>query len=166
MPRRDFTAAIALIALGAFISIESIRMPRMEEFGLGAYAAPGVLPGFLGCVLAILGTAMLVRAARAGGWKLFPSARPAGRHALPPGTVSLAITLVLVLIYSAVLVGLIPFWLATFLFVFAFVAFFEWEPGLTRARRIRALGIACALAIAAAVAVTWLFERMFRIHLP
>ena len=69
-----------------------------------------------------------------------------------------------------------PFWLATGIFVFLFVALFEWprrsegaaaESGTTGwSRRLRSFAIALAIAVATAAAVTYLFEEIFLVRLP
>lgn len=166
MPRRDSVTSLVLIALGIFVVIESLRMPRMEESGYGAYAAPGVLPGLIGGVIAGLGILMLIRATRAGGWKPgTATVSPAGDN-LSPGARNFGIALALVTVYSSVLVGWIPFWLATFLFVSVFIAIFEWKSGISGRRRAWTLGTAGFQGILVAVAITYLFERVFRITLP
>lgn len=165
MPRRDFVTSLVLIALGTFVSVASFRMPRMSE---DIYTAPGLVPGLLGIALIIFGVRLLVRSARAGGARLLggepgASVGEAGeRNQLSLFGAALA----MILIYAAVLVGWIAFWLATLLFVFSFIAFFEWQPNLSaKARGIR-LGTALVQAILVAAAVSFLFERVFRIHLP
>jgi putative tricarboxylic transport membrane protein len=78
----------------------------------------------------------------------------------------LGATLALTLVYAVVLVGRMPFWLATFLFVFAFIATFEWSRGRTLARHARRLGTAALEAGLVAAAVTYVFERIFLVRLP
>lgn len=162
MQRRDFYFSLVLIALGGGVIVESLRMPR--ESGYGTFAAPGLVPGILGAVLAFFGLLLLIRAARAGGWRR-ESAAPADPD--DKTTVgALAITVGLIVVYAVVLVGSVPFWLASFLFLFAFVVYFEWQPAAPPKQRARALGTAFAQAAAVAFAVTYLFENIFRVNLP
>jgi len=61
--------------------------------------------------------------------------------------------------YAVGLVGRVPFWLATFVFVSAFIAVFEY-PSRRRMAAAPLYGIATALA------VTYLFESVFLVRLP
>jgi len=69
------------------------------------------------------------------------------------------LVLVLCLGYAVGLVGRVPFWLATFVFVSAFIAVFEY-PSRRRMAAAPLYGIATALA------VTYLFESVFLVRLP
>src|SRR5680860_1827796 len=61
MARSDLGSSIVLILFGAVVAFESWRMPRYESIGGSIYSAPGLVPGFLGAVIALLGAIMLVR---------------------------------------------------------------------------------------------------------
>ena len=75
-------------------------------------------------------------------------------------------TLGLTLAYSAGLVGLMPFWLATGLFVFAFVALLEWRQDRPPGERFRDVAFAAVYAVAVAAMVTWVFQDIFLVRLP
>ena len=146
----DFWFALILCAFGGAVVVESWRMPRLAELGVDPMSAPGLTPGLLGVVLAGLGLALLSRsvwrtplpAAGEGGW---------GR---------LAITSALCFVYAAGLLGRVPFWLATALFVGAFALAFTWRGGW------RAVLFAALLAVATAAAVSTLFQEVFLVRLP
>lgn len=165
MPRTDFLFSIFLFCFGTAVMVESYRMPLMDTFGYGKYAAPGLVPGLVGAALAFLAVRLFIRSYRAGGshMRSGPSAEAGALGRLVRG---LGVALGLILIYAVVLVGAIPFWLATFLFVFVFIAFFEWNAEDTQARRLRRLGFALLQAVVVAVSVTLLFERAFLVRLP
>jgi putative tricarboxylic transport membrane protein len=120
---------------------------------------PGLVPGALGSIILALGTALLMRAARAGGWRLAGLRVEGG-----PGTQRLVLALVLCLGYAAGLVGRIPFWLATFLFVTAFVVLLEWAQA--KGPRWRRLLIAAVYGAAVSAAVTLVFQEVFLVRLP
>src|SRR5680860_554387 len=61
MARSDLGSSIVLILFGAVVAFESWRMPRYESIGGSIYSAPGLVPGLLGAVIALLGAIMLVR---------------------------------------------------------------------------------------------------------
>jgi hypothetical protein len=60
----------------------------------------------------------------------------------------------------------LPFWLATFGFVAAFVAVFEWPLAASPGERRRRLIIAVLLAATVAAVVTLVFQRVFLVRLP
>lgn len=67
-------------------------------------------------------------------------------------------------LYAGVLVGRLPFWMASALFVFAFTAAFEWSVGPVG--RLRRLVEAAVLGLAIGGIVTLVFERIFLVRLP
>jgi hypothetical protein len=169
---KDVLTALGTIILGGVILSESLRMPRFEHLGSNPYTAPGLVPGFLGVILLLLGIIMLVRdlqaAARpaAAGAEVTAEAavQPAGLH--NEGTRKLVLTLILTLGYAAVLVGRLPFAWATGIFVFLFILVFEVHNGGTAAKMLRVAGIALFEAMLVAVGVTLIFERIFLVRLP
>jgi hypothetical protein len=165
MARADFVTGIVLLALGVAVLVESLRMPTFAHLGVNPYTVPGIVPAMLGVVIGVLGAVLLVRAGRAGGWRLGLGevARDAVRSAAVHRTL---ITLFLTLAYGAVLVGRVRFWLATFLFVLAFVVVFEWPRGRTVGGHLFAVGTAVLLAAAVSAIVTYVFQHVFLVRLP
>jgi putative tricarboxylic transport membrane protein len=74
--------------------------------------------------------------------------------------------LVLTLGYAAGLVGWLPFWLATALFVGGFVALFEWRMAQNRSERVRRIGFAVLYGALIAAVVTFVFQEFFLVRLP
>ncbi len=68
--------------------------------------------------------------------------------------------------YAAGLVGRLPFWLATFLFVTGFVVLFEWPLPEARSQRARRLVFALLFGALVALAVTFVFQKIFLVRLP
>ena len=120
------------------------------------------MPGIIALVIAVLGLLLTLRAAR----------QPVSKNGEVQSQASAAsrrrfwLTLILTLTYAAVLVGRLPFWLATGLFVFAFVALVEWRTDRSAAEHMRALGFALAYAGIVAAVVTWVFQEIFLVRLP
>lgn len=152
-PRADFWFAIFLIAFGIAASVESWRMPRLENLGVDPMSVPGLTPGLLAIVITALGLTLLLRRADGLPPKSEPEAAGWGR---------LATVLGLCLVYALGLLGRVDFLVATALFVFIFALVFS-ETGASWVRRsvVSALLAACT-----AVSVTFLFERIFLIRLP
>lgn len=161
--KADFVSALVLVALGVGTVFESWRMPRLEERGIQPYTVPGLVPGFLGAIILILGVVLLLRASREGGWRLFGGAEAGARSALLQ---RVALVLFLTLGYALGLIGHVPYEIGTGLFVFAFIAIFEWRAGEALAPRARRMAAALFQAILVALVVSVVFERIFLVRLP
>jgi len=163
--RADLLFGLVLVALGIAVAFESWRMPRLTELGVHPMTAPGLVPGLLGLVTALLGGILTTRSVRTQGGvpegkigtESQDFSRQAGRFAL---------TLVLCLAYAVVLVGRVEFWLATGLFVFAFILLFEWSGERDTSGHVRAVVFAGVQAVVVAALVTVVFERIFLVRLP
>ncbi|WP_070400825.1 tripartite tricarboxylate transporter TctB family protein [Hydrogenophaga sp. PML113] len=159
--RSDLRGGAGWVGFGLLILIGSWRMERFESMGAQLYAMPGFVPGLLGSALVLLGAVLMLRgwtrrrqAARTGG---APEAGPA-----PLINRRIAATLALTLAYAAVLIGRLPFWLATAAFVAAFVALYA--PSEQRAAR--RLAVALLAGALTSAAVTWVFQSIFLVRLP
>jgi len=158
--RADLYFAVVLLAVSLAVVVESWRMPRLAELGVHPMSAPGLTPGLIGLVLALLGSALLWRSLRARAAPTADAGPSAARAGLGWWRASLA--LLLCLAYALALLGRLPFQWATALYVFAFIAAFSFE----RARPVRTLGGALLMAVAVAVSVSLLFEKLFLVRLP
>ena len=166
MAKADFVTGLVLTTLGIATLVESLRMPRFEHLNINPYTVPGLVPGMLGAIILILGAALFLRAARAGGWRLFARAPDATAWWADPGARRLLLSVALCLAYAAGLVGRLPFGLATFLFVAAFVVLFEWPLAAGRSDRRRRVLFALVFAALVSAAVTWVFQNVFLVRLP
>lgn len=111
MSRADRITALILFVLGAAMLAGGYTMDRLEIRQIHPASIPGLVPMILG-VLMMLCAGLLYRAAAAGSGD--DERVMAGGH---PGR--LAATGGLCLVYAVVLVGWLPYWLATGLFVAA-----------------------------------------------
>lgn len=165
MPRADLITSIVLMAIGLGAALESWRMPRLQQLGVSIYSAPGVVPFLLGIVIAGLGLILLVRSLRVGGLAL-PLSRSGGPLFSGDGARRFVMTAGLTLGYAVVLVGWLPFWMATTIFVGAFVLIFEWQAGRRGTGFARRAAAVAAFALAVGVSVSVLFEDIFLVRLP
>lgn len=141
-------------------------MPRFENQGAQIYQAPGLTPGLLGLGLAICGLLLVIRPAKATSsensfWANVMGSRANRRRALA--------ALVLTVGYGGILFGSVPFVIATFLFVFAFVVTFELllrPEDKTRPNLLPVILVAGALGIATSFGCQFVFEKLFLIRLP
>ena len=158
--RTDFWTGLVLAAAGLGFAVGSWRMPRLEERGINPLTAPGIVPGVLGAALLLLGLILAFRAENA--------ARPRIGIAALIGQGeqrrNLAIAFVLNVVFALVLVGLLPFWLATFLYMTTFMATFGLEPRKSdwRKRAILILAVTCGMT----AGIVYLFETLFLVRLP
>jgi hypothetical protein len=165
-PRADLIGALAWIAFGFAVIAGSLAMDRMERFGATIYTAPGLMPGLLGALIALLGVVLLVRSVRRGAvpqlqrpW--LPGAE--GRSMLARSALATGLSLV----YTLLLVGRgLPFWLASVIFVFAFMLIFYLPEQRARGQTVRGLIVAAIVAIATSAAVTFVFEQIFLVRMP
>lgn len=165
LTRLDFVFSIILTAFGAAVLVESLRMTRMEGVDVNPYSLPGIVPGFLGALLALCGLILFVRSVAAGGWRLGLSRRAFADFLGSPATRRMAVTLVLTLVYAIVLFVWTPFQIGTGLFVFAFIVTTE-AMALGRRPSWRAIASALVLAVICGVAVSYIFETLFYVRLP
>jgi Tripartite tricarboxylate transporter TctB family len=166
MVKADFVTGLIFMALGLAVVIECLRMPRFEELQVNPYTVPGLVPGILGAIILILGAVLFLRAARAGGWRLAERAPDAKPFLANPGTRRLLLSVALCLLYAGGLIGRLPFWPATFLFVAAFVILFEWPLAADRSDRARRVLWAVLLGAAISAATSFVFQEIFLVRLP
>jgi hypothetical protein len=159
MVKADFVTGMIFVALGVATVIESLRMPAFVELHAEPYTAPGIVPGLLGAALALLGALLSTRAVAA-----LPRAQDGEGvdHAWP----QIGAAFALCVGYAGVLVSRVPFELATFLFILAFILTFElWDERL-RPRWRRQTTIAVAIAASISFGISYVFREIFLIRLP
>ena len=160
--RSDLRGGAGWIGFGLLIVAESLRMDRFTSMGAVLYTMPGFVPGMIGVLLVLLGAALIVRS-RSRLRALDRPARGAGDdEAVRALNARIVLTLVLSLGYAVILIGWLPFWLATGLFVTAFTAVFA-PSDATLARKAASAVVAGVLT---SLVVTLVFERVFYVRLP
>ena len=157
--KADLITGVVLLALAAAVMYGGWTMDRLEVRRIHPASIPGLVPMGLGVVLAIAAAALVIRAWCAPG---VGGAAPAG----DARGVRFALTLGLCLLYAVGLVGHVPYAIATALFVFAFIAVFEWREAGIAGRRVRSLGTALVQAVLVAGVVSIAFEKLFLVRLP
>lgn len=163
MVRADLVAAAFFILLGVLILYGSWTMPRLEVRRIHPLTVPGLVPGMLSAALVVCGLILGIRSLRArtaGGWRVFAAAL------VSEGARRTLAVIILVLVYTLGLVGWLPFWAATSIFVFAFVLVFEVWLSPNPKPLLNSLAWGAGLAMATAIAVTLVFERLFLVRLP
>jgi len=141
-------------------------MPRFLERGIEIFTAPGVVPGFYGVVLIILSSILMLRALRRRAAHLATPGEGQPETTTTNDNTRLAVAAALGILYAVGLIGRVPFWLGTAAYVFAFIAYFEWDTASDRRQRQRNLVIAATIALAAGLGVWLVFEKLFLVRLP
>jgi putative tricarboxylic transport membrane protein len=140
-------------------------MDRMTQQGATLHTAPGLWPGIVGALLAVLGGVLVLRSwqrAQRIGWDAAP---PDDTNYAPLQSFVLATAMFFV--YALVLVGRgLPFWLGTALFVTAFVFLFQYAERRAQGKITRGIVVALACGVLTAAAVQFVFEDLFYVRLP
>ncbi len=161
-PAVDLAVAAAFFAFSAGIIGVGLSMPNYADQGGAIYQAPGFVPIFYGVVMGALSLWLAARSiGRRPHWS--PEADE-GREGNSPGRLILAAGLGILFVVG--LLGRMPFWLATAIFVGLFVMAFEWQLGAPLKARLRTLAIAIVLGLATGAAITLVFSRVFLVRLP
>ena len=158
----DLIGGIVVTIVGVAGFVESWRMPRFENRNADPFTVPGLTPGMICSVLAVLGVALVLRAlAGRGGATALPILSWPGGSAQRIG-----FTLATVALYGFVLFGNVPFIVATTIFVFIFTV------GAELLNPERKLGLvplglgALVLALATAFVIRFIFVEVFLVRLP
>ncbi len=159
----DSAVAAILIAIGLAELWGGFTMDRLEIRQIHPATIPGLLPMFLGGAMALLGAIVFV-ASRKGTSGTEGEDSVIGRREIK----AVAWVVVLAGIYALVLVGRVHFWLASSLFVAAFVLISEWPRLRVANTRRRLLTVATALIVAVGTtgAIAYMFEYGFLVRLP
>ncbi|PKL22747.1 MAG: hypothetical protein CVV48_00875 [Spirochaetae bacterium HGW-Spirochaetae-4] len=181
MPRADFITSVLLMALSAFVIIESLRMPRLEHRNINPYTIPGMVPAILGVIMGVLSITLFFRAMRYGGYRLSKhttaatssSSASAGDGSPQkvgfwhkPETLRVILTVGFCLLYAIILVGWAWYPIATFLYVFGFIVIFEYDRTKGPGEQKRIFILAGVEALLTAVLVSVVFRYVFLIRLP
>ncbi len=161
-PRADRIAALVFLALGIAMLVGGFRMDRLEIRQIHPASIPGLVPMILGGALALC-AALLYAGARTRNDE---RAAPEDGVARFSNWRDLLFTAVYSTVYALLLVGNMPFALATAIYILVFVAHFTWAPSAPWSRRIRQLVLAAAYAAVCAVSVAALFRYGFLVRLP
>jgi protein-S-isoprenylcysteine O-methyltransferase Ste14 len=167
-PRTDLRTADFWMAFGGLIVVASWRMDRMTQQGADIYSAPGLWPGIIGLLIAVLGGVLAWRSvgrARETGWDVAED-----DDTVLVGRRRFALAAGMFFFYALLLVGRgIPFWLGTALFVAAFVFVFRRADRAAGARTGTDRGdalLAIICGVVTTIVVSLVFEQLFFVRLP
>lgn len=161
--RADLLTAVVLVTLGLAVFYYSYTMPRLEARNIHPTTIPGLVPMALGAILAVLGAMLGVKAWKErseGSWGQFFVAF----RSLEAARVISA--LAMVLIFALGLVGWLPFWAASMLFLFAFIVTMEAILTTERVNWVKTFVWGSVTAIVAGAGIYYLFAELFLVRLP
>lgn len=169
-PRADLVAAALWITFGAAVAVGAWNMDRLERLNINPYEAPGLVPGLLGALVVLLGVALALRALRQGALQSPPPEASAAKApaGAAPDLRHMATVFGLCLLYGIGLIGTgLPFWLATFAFVTAFIGVLDRErQALLGRRKLEQWTRAAVYGAAWSAIVTLSFQHIFLVRLP
>ena len=164
-PRRDLQGGVVWTAFGCLVVTLSWQMDRMTQQGATLHTAPGLWPGIVGTLLALLGGVLVLRSWRRAqriGWDAAE-----GDDTNYAALSSFALATAMFFVYALLLVGRgLPFWLGTALFVSTFVFLFQYAKRKTDRRVARGIIVALSCGGLTALIVTLVFEQLFYVRLP
>ncbi|MBT3360051.1 MAG: hypothetical protein HN403_10535 [Rhodospirillales bacterium] len=166
MTKADFLTGIVLVAFSAMVAVESWRMERFEDLNVNPYSVPGIVPGILAVIIMILGGVLIARSVFNGGHRLGWTAGSVKSTLISPENKRLFFAVFLTVGYGGGLIGSVPYWLATFLFVFLFILVFDLQSAMTQARKLRVVVVGFVVAAVTSGLVTWVFTEAFLVTLP
>lgn len=153
---KDFVSSIVMLLLSVFVLAQSYGI--YKKAGKLLYLSPGLIPMMLGTILLVLSIVLLIGSLKDGG----VAARTSEIKSLfkelkeDPNTMRMLIGVVLMGLYTFVMLGLLPFWIATFIFMMLLMYFLE-------AGSIPQIVVISAIVTAL---IILLFQVCFRVPLP
>lgn len=161
-PFADLLTGAAWLALAAAIVTGSWVMDRLPHLGATLYTVPGLVPGLLGVAIGLMAILLIVRALRAGAL--------AGAH-MPSIRIAehwrLIATLTLGLTFAIGLVGHgPPFWLASAIFIAAFVIVFQFADRRKNGALMRGVAFAIFFGVVSGLVIHYGFQDIFLVRVP
>ena len=158
--RSEIWGGVGWVTFGSVILVEALRMDRFTSMGATVYTMPGFVPGMIGVVVMVLGLVLALR-----GWHRLKTSSSSPESVEPAAPIingRIGFTILLTLVYAGGLIGRVPFWLGTALFVGTFTWLFA-PPEQSVQRRLTS----CALAgVLTSAVVSIVFQEIFLVRLP
>lgn len=159
----DLVTAVVLVGAGLFVFVEAYNMPRLEGRRIEPLTIPGLVPMGLGAALVILALLLAYRAFRAVDRSSLPALLSilSSRAAIRAAVAGLAI-----LVLTLGMIGHMPFWLASMIFIFGFIILLEVFLSDEPVPLLRSAAWAAVTAVVAGGGIYMLFAQIFLVRLP
>jgi hypothetical protein len=138
---------------------------QMPEIPRDPYSAPGVLPTFLGVVITGLSIIMFIRSLVRTKGKVGVSGSSIKNVLTATGAVRMIVTVIFCLCY-VFLLGKVYYPLVTFLFIFGFIVYFEYDRKTPFKPQLKKLLVAVLVALLASLLISGVFQYLFLVRLP
>jgi hypothetical protein len=165
----DRITGLVFLALGISMLVGGFFMDRLEFRQIHPASIPGLLPMGLGAAMAFCALLLVLSTGRqsplTGGDN---DASVQNATSDDPGSYkNLLVTAFLSIAYAAGLVGQIPFYAATAIFIFLFSVYFLWPGNDANSKAKFRISLLCAVyAMVFAVGISVLFRYGFLVRLP
>lgn len=166
MPKADFVTSIVLMAFGVWVLLHSIQMPRFENLEANPFSVPGIVPGLLGAVIFLLSLVVFLRSLKQKGYRLGINASVIRNFTKDASIQRMLVTILVCVVYGLGLIGRIDYYLATLLFVLAFLLLFQYRPSQNDPRPVKLIAMSVLQAVLTAGAVGAVFRYLFLVELP
>ena len=166
MNKADLWTGLVFLVFGLVVFYASWDMPRLEHRGVRIYAIPGLVPMALGAGLALCGFLLALRAFRLGALQKLPADHNFKTLLLDFESIRVLVLVALIVAYTLILVGWLPYWSATALFVLVTIVMYEHVLKDDPIPLKRSLLWASVQALIVAIAISMIFERGFLVRLP
>lgn len=153
---KDFIAGIVLILLSVFVLVESRII--FVKAGKEMHLSPALIPTLLGTLLLILAIALFAGSLKDGGVRARCSEMKVMFREVKedPNTLRMLIGLCFMALYTFVLLGVLPFWLSTIIFLVALMKYL----GAGSLPKI------VMISVVVTGLIILLFQVLFRVPLP
>lgn len=165
----DRITGLVFLALGISMLAGGFMMDRLEIRQIHPASIPGLLPMGLGAAMAFCALLLILSTKHDSHLNGSDNDTPLGDTTSDdPGSYkNLLVTAFLSVAYAAGLVGHIPFYAATAIFIFLFSVYFLWPGNGADVKAKLRTGLLCAVyAMVFAVGISVLFRYGFLVRLP
>lgn len=166
MPKADFVTSLVLLTFSVAVILLSLDMPRLEHRDINPWTVPGIVPGIIGGVIGLMSLVLLGRSLGQGGFRLGLTREKIEETLKKPQFLRASVTILFCLFYAFGLIGILPYPVATFLFVFIFIVLFEYNRAEPAQRQGKMFLKAFVEALLVSAAVSSLFAYVFLVRLP
>lgn len=158
----DRVTAAVFFVLGAAMLYGGYTMDRLEVRQIHPASFPGLVPIVLGGALMLCALLLFIGALKKSGKDEFEANPVLNGESWKSFFAAAAWSIV----YALGLVGKMPFFVATFIYIAVFIAYFSWPKESDKTKRIRTIIFAVLFALAISVAISSLFRYGFLVRLP
>jgi hypothetical protein len=166
MPKADFVVSIVLMCFGVWIVTHSLQMPRFQELDADPFSVPGIVPGILGLIIFVLSLVVFIRSLYRKGYRLGLTQQTVINFVRDASTRRMLLTTLICIVYGLGMVGNMNYYLATFIFVLAYLILFQYRPSEGIAAQGKMLVLSLFQAVLTAGVVGAVFRYLFLVDLP